>query len=63
MTLEKMVLESNTAQEEHFVNFACKTDKAYRFKKENRKNEFNVRPEFYILMHILVIWIKRKFFQ
>ena len=47
MTLEKMVQESNLAQEEHLAKYACKTEKAFRFKKENRKNEFNVRPAFF----------------
>ena len=47
MELEKMVIENNSEMEKYFSKYACKTENAYRLKKEIRKNEFNVRPAFF----------------
>lgn len=47
MELEKMVLKNNSEMEKYFSKYACKTENAYRLKKEIRRNEFNVRPAFF----------------
>ncbi len=47
MELEKIVMENNQELEKYFSSYACQTEKAYRFKQEHRKNEFNVRPAFF----------------
>jgi len=45
--LKKLAMESNQKKEESLSEFACKTIDAIRFKKEDREDEFNVRPEFF----------------
>ena len=47
INLKKMAMESNLKKEESLSEYACKTVDAIRFKKENREDEFNVRPEFF----------------
>lgn len=47
MEFEKTILESNVKLEKYFSKYACKTKEAFRFEKENRENEFNVRPDFF----------------
>lgn len=47
INLKKMAMESNLKKEESLSEYACKTIDAIRFKKENREDEFNVRPEFF----------------
>ena len=49
INLNKMAMESNSKKEESLSEFACKTVDAIRLKSESkdRKNEFNVRPEFF----------------
>ena len=47
MELEKMVLKNNSEMEKYFSKYACKTENAYRLKKEIRRKEFNVRPAFF----------------
>lgn len=47
MEIDEIVLKNSAEMEKYFSPYACKTEKAYRFKKERRKNEFNVRPTFF----------------
>ena len=53
MEIDEIVLKNSAEMEKYFSPYACKTEEAYRFKKEIRKNELNVRPT----------WIKRKSFH
>lgn len=45
--LKQIARESNLKKEESLSEFACKTVDAIRFRKEDREDEFNVRPEFF----------------
>ena len=47
--LNQMAMESNMKKEESLSEYACKTTQAIRLisEEKNRKNEFNVRPEFF----------------
>ncbi len=45
--LKELAIKSNLKKEESLSEYACKTTQAIRFRKENRKGEFNVRPEFF----------------
>lgn len=47
MEIDEIVLKNSAEMEKYFSPYACKTEEAYRFKKERRKNEFNVRPTFF----------------
>lgn len=47
MEIDEIVLKNSAEMEEYFSPYACKTAEAYRFKRERRKNEFNVRPTFF----------------
>lgn len=47
MNLSQICMESNQKKEESLSQNACKTISAYRLIKEDRENEFNVRPEFF----------------
>lgn len=47
MKIEQMVISSNEEREKYLSPYACPTIKAFRFKKENRKNEFDIRPAFF----------------
>ena len=47
MEIDEIVLKNSDEMEKYFSPNACKTKNAYRFKKERRKNEFNVRPTFF----------------
>lgn len=47
MEIDEIVLKNSAEMEKYFSSYACKTEEAYRFKKERRKNEFNVRPTFF----------------
>ena len=47
INLKKMAMESNLKKEESLSEYACRTINATRFRKENREDEFNVRPEFF----------------
>lgn len=45
--LKQMAMDSNLKKEESLSEYACKTIDAIRFRKEDREEEFNVRPEFF----------------
>ena len=47
MEIDEIVLKNSAEMEKYFSPYACNTEEAYRFKKERRKNEFNVRPTFF----------------
>ena len=47
MEIDEIVLKNSEEMENYFSPYACKTNKAYRFIAEKRKNEFNVRPTFF----------------
>ena len=47
MDLSQICMESNLKKEEALSQYACKTTSAHRLIKEDRENEFNVRPEFF----------------
>ena len=47
MEVEQIVIKSNEEREKYLSSYACPTSEAYRFQKENRKNEFNIRPAFF----------------
>ncbi len=47
MKLDNMIIKNCLEGEKHLAPYACGTGSAVRIRKENRKNEFNIRPTFF----------------
>ncbi len=47
VNLNELAINNNIKKEETLSEYACKTSSAVRLVKENRENEFNVRPAFF----------------
>ena len=45
--LSQLITENNVKREENLKPYACKTESAVRLEKENRDEDFNVRPAFF----------------
>ncbi len=45
--LSELIRSNNLKKEEGYAKYACKTSEAVRLVKENRENDYNIRPSFF----------------